>query len=253
MPDPTPVHTDRRRAQAFGAVALDYDRYRPRYPQALITRIVPRPGVRVLDVGAGTGISSMQLAGAGARVLAIEPDDRMADVCAAKGITVERGLFEEWDPAGRRYDTVVFGQSFHWVQPGPALAKIAGLLTEGGSLVLMWNRVAPATPSHADLAAIYADYPTAAPSSPNDPDGEAAVIGEIESHGFRIERAEFEEQLHYSTDDWVRMVSTNSNHLILQTAQRTELSERLTAFIGPAGVSAHNRALALFCTTHQAG
>jgi SAM-dependent methyltransferase len=247
MPDPTPVHIDRRRAQAFGAVASDYDRYRPRYPQALIDRIALRPGLRVLDVGAGTGISSVQLTESGARVLAIEPDDRMADICSAKGIAVERCTFEQWDPAGRFYDAVVFGQSFHWVRPGPALAKIAAVLPTGGPLVLMWNRVFPVNPSRAELQRVYADYPAAAPSTPADPDGEAAVIAEIESHGFTVERTEYDEDLHYPSDEWVHMTSTHSNHLILEPAQRIELMERLTAFIGPAGVTARNNALGLFC------
>ncbi len=253
MPDPNPVHPDRRRAQAFGAVATDYDRHRPRYPAALIARIASRPNLHVLDVGAGTGISSAQLTDAGAQVLAIEPDDRMADICVSKGIAVERSLFEEWDPAGRRYDAVVFGQSFHWVQPGPALAKIAQLLVEGGRLVLMWNRVFPVRPSHADLAEVYVDYPTAAPSTPIDPAGEAAVIAEIESHRFSVERVEFDEDLHYTNTEWVGMVSTHSNHLILEASQRDRLLARLAAFIGPAGVAARNSALALFCTKDGAG
>ncbi len=52
VPDPKPVHTDRRRAQAFGAVASDYDRHRPKYPAALIARITSGRNLHVLDVGA---------------------------------------------------------------------------------------------------------------------------------------------------------------------------------------------------------
>lgn len=102
-----PAHTDRRRAESFGATADMYDRCRPRYPQALVTDVVAGAGVRVLDVGAGTGIASAQLQQAGADVLAVEPDERMADVAAAKGIRVERATFEDWQPAGRQFDLVV--------------------------------------------------------------------------------------------------------------------------------------------------
>jgi ubiquinone/menaquinone biosynthesis C-methylase UbiE len=56
-----PAHTDRRRAESFGATADAYDRYRPRYPQALLTELVADAGVRALDVGAGTGIAATQL------------------------------------------------------------------------------------------------------------------------------------------------------------------------------------------------
>lgn len=122
------LHADRRRAESFGAASADYDRYRPRYPQALVAGLIPTPGAAVLDVGAGTGISSAQLMAAGATVLAVEPDTRMAAVASGKGVTAEIGTFEDWQPADRTFDLVVFAQSFHWVQPRPALRKVRSIL-----------------------------------------------------------------------------------------------------------------------------
>jgi 2-polyprenyl-3-methyl-5-hydroxy-6-metoxy-1,4-benzoquinol methylase len=100
MAERSPTHTDRRRAGAFGSAAEEYDRHRPRYPAALIAGLVA-DDARVLDVGAGTGIASAQLVGAGAQVLAVGPDSRMARVAAGKGIHVEQATFEDWQPAGR--------------------------------------------------------------------------------------------------------------------------------------------------------
>src|SRR4051794_12574240 len=101
MPDPPPAHTDRPPAASFGVAAEQYDRHRPRYPEALIAGLVTSANMRVLDVGAGTGIAATQLASAGAQVLAVEPDERMARVAAAKGIRVEQTTFENWEPASR--------------------------------------------------------------------------------------------------------------------------------------------------------
>src|ERR1700760_1828542 len=98
MTERSPAHLDRRRAESFGAAAEKYDRHRPRYPRRLIEDLVTRNGLEVLDVGAGTGIAATQLADAGADVLAVEPDTRMARVAAAKGIRVEHAIFEEWQP-----------------------------------------------------------------------------------------------------------------------------------------------------------
>src|SRR5262245_9709269 len=92
------ILVDRRRAESFGSRAAEYDRHRPRYPNELVAALVDRDGIRVLDVGAGTGIASAQLRAAGADVTAVEPDPRMAKIAADKGIRVEVATFESWQP-----------------------------------------------------------------------------------------------------------------------------------------------------------
>src|SRR5260370_41008432 len=102
----------------------------------------------VLDVGSGTGIASEQLLGKGVNVLAVEPDLRMAEVARDKGIPVEIGTFENWDPAQRRFDLVVFVQPFHWLNPHLALPKVHALLYTGVPLALMWYLLFPPAPTH---------------------------------------------------------------------------------------------------------
>ena len=243
MSDPAPPHLDRQRAESFGSAAAEYDRYRPRYPQALVADLVNQPGLNVLDVGAGTGIASTQLTDAGALVLAVEPDERMARVAEAKGITVERATFEDWAPAGRTFDLVVFAQSFHWVQPVPALAKIATILTPGGRVALLWNRITPVAPTQTDLDEVYADFmdTTGRPSILNGENADEL----IEAAGFTVRRRVYAERLHYRVEDWLDLVFTYSNHLRLEPGRRAALRARLAERIGPAGVDAENDALAV--------
>ncbi|MBX4379038.1 class I SAM-dependent methyltransferase, partial [Mycobacterium tuberculosis] len=44
------------------------------------------------------------------------------------------------------FDIVAFGQSFHWVDPVPALSRIRKILTPSGTLALAWNRIVPQGP-----------------------------------------------------------------------------------------------------------
>jgi len=89
-------------AQSFGSDPERYDRARPRYPEAMVERIVESsPGHDVLDVGCGTGIAARQFQAAGCRVLGVEPDARMADLARRSGVEVEVATFEAWDPADR--------------------------------------------------------------------------------------------------------------------------------------------------------
>lgn len=63
-------HLAGNRIGEFDAGAVDYDRYRPRYPEDvvedLVTMAVLATGARVLEVGCGTGIANRGAARSGA-------------------------------------------------------------------------------------------------------------------------------------------------------------------------------------------
>jgi SAM-dependent methyltransferase len=239
------LYDDRARADSFGAAARLYDARRPRYPDQLIDDLLSRGGQRVLDVGAGTGIASEQLLGRGADVLAVEPDPRMAEIANEKGIPIEIGTFESWDPAERSFDLVVFGQSFHWVNPDIALPKAHALLSRGGHLALMWNRLFPTDPTHSDFAEVYRDYMD--PGSPLvdgssnglvETDGNTGrLVASITASGFTVEERTYPRRTHYSAEQWLDLVFTYSNHLILAPEKASELRTRLSERIGSSGVS----------------
>ena len=137
-------HQYRQMAESFGVDPERYDRTRPRYPGALVERIVAAsPGPEFLDVGCGTGIAARQFRAAGRRVLGVEPDARMADFARRTGIEVETATFEAWDSAGRTFDAVVAGQAWHWVDPVAGAAKAARVLRPGGRLAAFWHVFEP--------------------------------------------------------------------------------------------------------------
>ena len=70
----------------------------------------------------------------------------------------------------------------------------------------------------------------------------------VEECGFSVERRRYVELLHYTTEDYLNLVSTYSNRLLLDPTARAELRSRLAQRIGTAGVDAQNDALAVVCT-----
>ncbi len=157
-------HRLRQVAESFGTDPERYDRTRPRYPGALVDRIVAAsPGPDVLDVGCGTGIAARQFQAAGCTVLGVDPAARMAAFARRTGVEVEVAKFEDWDAADREFDAVIAGTAWHWVDPVAGAAKAAGLLRPGGRLAA-FHHVFSLPPAVADAFA--AVYRRVAPDSP---------------------------------------------------------------------------------------
>jgi hypothetical protein len=113
---------------------------------------------------------------------------------------------------------------------------------------LMWNRVMPTEASRQGMNEIYADYGATSPASNSSSNATTALTTILNVSDFAVERLDFSEDLQYSTQDWLGLVFTHSNHLVLEPAAKAELRDRLREFIGEGGVSASNNALALLCS-----
>jgi SAM-dependent methyltransferase len=218
-PSDTPPHRARQIAESFGSDPELYDRARPRYPDALIERIVAvSPGRDILDVGCGTGIAARQFRAAGCAVLGLDPDPRMAEVARRAGVEVEVATFEAWDPAGRAFDAVVAGQSWHWIDPGVGAAKAAQVLRPDGRLAIFAHVFEPPPPV---LDAFATAYGRAVPDSPFavPPPGQALNVAEALFAGFAdgIRRAggfshpehwRFDWERPYTRDEWLALLPT---------------------------------------------
>jgi ubiquinone/menaquinone biosynthesis C-methylase UbiE len=132
-------------ASRFGDVADRYERARPLYPDAALTylaaRCALRKGTPVVDLGAGTGKLTRQLATLAVHLVAVEPSPGMRAQLAANvpDVEVVDGTAEEIPMPDASVDVVTAGQAFHWFQTGAALDEIARVLRPGGWLALIWN------------------------------------------------------------------------------------------------------------------
>ena len=226
MSDEWALHKDRRRASSFGDDPEAYDRVRPPYPAALIDVLVAEQPRTALDVGCGTGIVSRLLTARGCDVLGLEPDDRMADVARRRGVVVEAGTIEEWDAAGRQFDVLSAGQAWHWVDPDRGAAKAAQVLRPGGRIGLFWNQAHHDPLHRAALEAAYARHapalaqssvllgqrPTSLYASVADSLRHAGAFGPVSVHVF-------EHEVVYSSQEWIDLARTHSDHHTLPPAQ----------------------------------
>lgn len=230
-------------AQSFGGDAALYDRARPTYPAAAIDSLVSDGGGRVLDVGCGTGILARLLIERGCQVLGVEPDARMATVARAHGVTVEASTFEGWDAAGRTFDLVTAGMSWHWVDRAAGSTKAGRLLRPGGGFAALWNFFELPAAVRAALLPAYERYaptlPTTAavltgppPSDAPDEDAEALdACGWFE----RVWRDEYRWEHRYTTGSWVDELATRSSHRTLPDGLRGALLADVAAAVDDLG------------------
>jgi SAM-dependent methyltransferase len=132
--------------ERFSDRAKDYARYRPSYPEAAIRSVLTsqRPTqdqcLAVADIGAGTGISAGLMADQGAQVIAIAPNQAMAQAATAHpDVAWQTGQAEATGLPSHAVDLVTCFQSFHWFQPGQALPEFHRILRPQGRLALIWN------------------------------------------------------------------------------------------------------------------
>jgi SAM-dependent methyltransferase len=146
-----------RRAASFGAAARAYAEHRPDYPLAAIRwALEPAAGqagnpVRILDLGAGTGKLTGQLAGLALDsgrpdVVAVEPDPHMlAELRRSlrhrgrQRVTAVAGRAESIPLPDESTDAVLAGQAAHWFDPDRAMPEIFRVLTPGGVFAGLWN------------------------------------------------------------------------------------------------------------------
>jgi SAM-dependent methyltransferase len=128
------------RALSFGAVASDYDRFRPSPPPQALDRLIPAGAQAVLDLAAGTGAVTRVLTGRAPSIIAVEPDERMRAVLAANcpEATVLAGRGEEIPLPDASVDAVVISSAWHWLDPERAVPEITRVLRVGGVLGVMW-------------------------------------------------------------------------------------------------------------------
>jgi SAM-dependent methyltransferase len=233
-------------AESFGTDAAGYDRARPGYPDALVARIAAAsPGPSVLDVGCGTGIASRQFQAAGCTVLGVEPDARMAEFARAHGLAVEVATFETWDPAGRRFDTVIAAQSWHWVDPAAGSAKAARVLRADGRLAIFGHVYEPpaevAEPFAAAYRRVVPDSPFGNLPARRSLDRYQAAYARIadairETGQFQEpEQWRFDWERPYTREEWLALLPTTGGLTRLRPDQLTDILDEVGAAIDALG------------------
>lgn len=225
--------------RVFGSVAGEYDRWRPSYPPEAVEWVATRvDGRSAAEIGAGTGKATVSFLAAGFDVVAVEPDPAMADVGrqrapAARWVVAAA---EEWEGEGRPFDLVYGAQAWHWL-PESLDARLVCFVRPGGALALIWNR-----PDHErrqthfdDLYRRYLPDPDMSRRRMLHRRDDAHWTGRLEAAGTTVETFEQPWSVDMSTEEYVGLIGTFSDHLTLASEPRRALEAGIAARIDDMG------------------
>ena len=230
----------------FDSVAELYDRARPTYPPAVIDDVAAL-GPRILEIGPGTGQATRALVERGAEVTAVELGPRLAaiarrNVPRADVLTAD---FDTWEPEHAGYDAVASFTAFHWLDPETKYAKVARLLSPGGTLAVVEVEHVRVPGGDTIWEDVQEDYDAVVPSPDNRPPPWIDEVGdlraEFEGSGrFRdVEVRRYPWEVIYTGDEWIDVMRTYSPNIAGAPDVIEELYRRIRARIGARSVTKH--------------
>ncbi len=242
----------REQRLVFGEVADIYDRRRPSYPSAVVDAVLDfadigdKSPVPVAEVGAGTGKASVLFAARGLKLTCLEPSPAMAAI-ARRNLApfpeaeVEETAFEDWRPPANCYGLLYAAQAWHWISAEARYVQADRALRPGGTLALFWNvQVSSGSEGlQRDLSVAYGELMSARlngmGSRAERVEVNNWVIGEVAASGL-FERGSptiVQEpwQRVYDTESWLELLSTQSDHRMLDKETREGLFDRVGSAI----------------------
>lgn len=127
-------------ADRFLGFAEVYDNARPKCPEKvkeIILKYLGNNPSNVVDLGCGTGLSTMIWSEISNKVIGIEPSSDMIKIAKEKSVDLDNVIFMSAfsDNTGldNSYaDIITCSQSFHWMNPETTLKEVARILKKSG-------------------------------------------------------------------------------------------------------------------------
>jgi ubiquinone/menaquinone biosynthesis C-methylase UbiE len=132
-----PVHRQLSEPAYRGSFVKRYDDLRPRPPAELFELLLSlapvRPPSLVIDLGAGTGISTIPWSSYADRVIGVDINPEMSRIAPRRdNVEYRNASADKTGLPDASADVITCAQSFHWMTPETTIPEIARLLRPDG-------------------------------------------------------------------------------------------------------------------------
>ncbi|MBQ7720165.1 MAG: methyltransferase domain-containing protein [Clostridia bacterium] len=234
--------------QTFNEDEINYDRYRPDYPDELISSVAEYSGIhdgsRLLEIGFGTGQATSPFLRLGCDVTGIELGDRLCAFAAEKfrdhpGFHPVNADFMTLDISENSFDMIYSATAFHWLPAPDSYIKVYRTLKPGGTAALFWNHPfvsRDGDPSNEAVRRVYALWrPGSGPKEFSESDC-GKVRDALDRNGFADVTVRLFRRLRkLSADEYVGLMGTYSDHRSLAPDTRAAFERDIRRAIEEAG------------------
>lgn len=240
-----PAEQRLRRAQTFDGIAELYDQGRREPPGWLYDSLFSSSGLdpagaHILEIGCGTGKSTLPLARRGCHVVALEIGanlTRLAQqhLAVFPKVQIINARFEDW-PASESFDLALAITAWHWLDPAVRYERAAAALKPGA--ILAFSTTEHAFPPGYDpffeqIQDSYRAVGAGMPWPPPPPESIADARAEIEQTGLfgdvRVIRRLWAEE--FTADEHIALMRTASDHQLMEPAKREWLFDQMYRLI----------------------
>ncbi len=220
----------------FNTAPALYEEVRPGYPEELIQDVISLSGLndhsKILEVGCGTGKATLSFAECGYELVCLDIGADLIAVAKKKltefpNVSFVQQAFEAWKPEGT-FELIISATAFHWVDPKVRYLKAFQVLKSNGFLAVFSNQhVRKDEGFFAESQSLYDKY--YAPMTTNRPTHATNFPG-VEAFRSPIRRVYPWTQT-YSSEQYIKLLSTYSDHIALPDENRNLLFEGITNLI----------------------
>ncbi len=231
----------------YSPVVEAYDRARPRYPEALIQRVVEvaqlSPDSKILEVGSGSGMATVEFAKLGYAIDCVEPNLEFCKLAERNcqsypKVRILPQSFEEWQVEPEKFQIILAANAWHWISSDIKYVKASQALHNEGALVLLWNMtLEPSREMHQVLDQVYQSFaPAIAPQYEGKDtqteilSGLAHLVSDSELFGDLVTES-MPCEVTYDVDRYLALLSTSPQFITLDTPARDALFSGLRTTI----------------------
>lgn len=238
----------------FDTVAARYEKFRPGYTDDLYKMLFDYIAIdsssNAVEIGIGGGQATLPVLKTGCILTAVEYGENFSKLCEKKfgeykNFSVITGKFEDVSFPDAQYDLVYSASAFHWIPENIGYSKVYAMLKRGGVFARFANhpyRDKGNPVLSAEIDKLYSEYYNRyygkeIQSKEEYSEKQAAEIALIaEKYGFvDIRHAMFYRTRTFSSEEYVELLGTYSDHIAIEEKVRTEFFSKIEEAINQHG------------------